>query len=100
MGVRRAGEAKRAFAPSLEIWIKNQIFLETPEVGILILINRFDSCNESFFACMKLTLHKSQVHSYRVISVMSLQFTHFPPLPAEVRCKSHEQVVLLLVFIA
>ena len=44
MGVRRAGEAKRAFAPRLEIRINNQIFLETPEVGILIPIIRFDSC--------------------------------------------------------
>jgi len=36
MGVRR--EAKRAFATQ-EIGIKNQIFLEKPEVGILIPIN-------------------------------------------------------------
>jgi len=28
MGVRRAREAKRAFAPRLEIGIQNQIFLE------------------------------------------------------------------------
>jgi len=63
MGVRRAGEAKRAFVLRLEIGIGNQIFLEKPEVGILIPNNWFDSCNDSFFACMKLTLHKSQVHS-------------------------------------
>ena len=67
MGVRRAGEAKRAFAPRLEIWIKNEIFLEKPEVGILIPINWFDSCNDSFIAGRKLTLHKSQVHSYSVM---------------------------------
>jgi len=67
MGARRPGKAKRAFAPRLEIGIKNQIFLETPEVGILIPINRFDSCNDSFCAGMKLTLHKSQVHSYSVM---------------------------------
>jgi len=36
MGVR--GGAKRAFA-TLEIGIKNEIFLENPEVGILIPIN-------------------------------------------------------------
>jgi len=48
MGVNRAWEAKRAFAPRLEIGIKNQIFLEKPEVGILIPINWFDSCNDSF----------------------------------------------------
>ena len=67
MGVRRPGEGERAFAPRLKIGIKNHIFLETPEVGILIPINRFDSCNDSFFAGMKLTLHKSQVHSYSVM---------------------------------
>jgi len=39
MGVRRAGEAKRAFVPRLEIGIRNQIFLEKTEVGILIPIN-------------------------------------------------------------
>ena len=38
MGVHRAWEAKRAFAPRLEIGIKNQIFLEKLEVGILIPI--------------------------------------------------------------
>jgi len=39
MGVRRAGEAKRAFALRLEIGIRNKIFLEKAEVGILIPIN-------------------------------------------------------------
>jgi len=34
MGVRRPGEAKRAFAPRLEIGIRNKIFQEKPEVGI------------------------------------------------------------------
>jgi len=48
MGARRAGKAKRAFAPRLEIGIRNKIFLEKPEVGILIPINWFDSCNDSF----------------------------------------------------
>jgi len=66
MGVRRAGEAKHAFAPRLEIGIKNKIFLENPEVGILIPINLFGSCNDSFFPGVKLTLHKSQVRSYGV----------------------------------
>jgi len=39
MGVHRAWGAKRAFAPRLEIGIKNHIFLEKPDVGILIPIN-------------------------------------------------------------
>jgi len=64
MGVRRGG--KRAFA-TLEIGIKNQMFLEKPDVGFLIPINRFDSCNDSFFSGMELTLHKSQVHNHSVM---------------------------------
>ena len=66
MGVRRARGAKRAFAPRLEIGIMKQLFLEKPEVGIFPS-NWFDSCNDSFFAGMKLTLHKSQVHSHSVM---------------------------------
>jgi len=61
-----AGGRKRAFATQ-EFGIKNQIILEKPEVGILIPINWFDFCNDSFFAGMKLTLHKSQVHSHGVM---------------------------------
>jgi len=60
---------------NMEIGIKNQIFPEKPEVGIFIPINWFGSCSENFFAGMKLTLHKSQVHSL-CHAVMSLQFTH------------------------
>jgi len=58
MGVPRR-EAKRAFAPRLEIGIKNQIFLENPEVGILIPINWFDSCNDSFCWCETHTAQES-----------------------------------------
>jgi len=36
-------------AITLEIGIKNQIFREKPEVGILIPIHLFDSCNDGFF---------------------------------------------------
>jgi len=39
MGARRAGEAKRAFAPRLAIEIRNKIFLENPDIRILIPIN-------------------------------------------------------------
>ena len=48
MGVRRARGAKRAFAPRLEIGIMKHLFLEKPEVGILIPIYWFDSCNDLF----------------------------------------------------
>jgi len=36
-------------AITLEIGIKNQIFRGKPEVGILIPIHLFDSCNDGFF---------------------------------------------------
>jgi len=96
MGVRRG--AKRAFA-TLEIGINNQIFLEKPEVGILIPINWFDSCNDSIFAGMKLTLHKRQVHSHSVMQWWAGNSLMFPPSPAEAGCESRERIFLLLVFI-
>jgi len=95
-----AGEAKRTFALRLEIGIRNQIFLEKPEVGILIPINWFDSCNDSFLACMKLTLHKSRVHSCSVMHSWACSSLMSPPLPAEVGCESREWIVLLFIFIA
>jgi len=48
MGVRRARGEKRAFAPRLEIGIMKHLFLEKPEVDILIPIYWFDSCNDLF----------------------------------------------------
>ena len=63
MGVRKG--SLTGICPRLEIGIKKQIFLSKPEVGILIPINWFDSCN--IFSGMKLTLHKSQIHSYSVM---------------------------------
>jgi len=62
MGVRRTGDGKRAFATRLEIGIKNQIFLETPEVGILIPINRFDSCNLILIYLIYLFMSRHEVH--------------------------------------
>jgi len=73
MGVRRAGEAKWAFAPRLEIGIKNLIFLEKPEVGIFIRINWFDSC-------CRCNTHIAQEPSslFWCHAVMCLRFTHVP----------------------
>jgi len=83
-----------------KLGLKNQIFLEKTEVDILIPINWFDSCNDSFFDGMKLTLHKSQVHSYRLCSDMSLQFNHDPSFACRGGCERRERIILLLVFIA
>jgi len=49
--------------PAWKLGLRSKYFWKKTEVGILIPINLFDSCNGSFFAGMKLTLHKSQVHS-------------------------------------
>jgi len=51
---------------------------------------------------MTLALHQSQVHSSGVIQVMSLQLSSRVSTPslAEAGCKTCEQIVLLLVFIA
>jgi len=76
------------------------LFLEKPEVGILIPINWFDSCNDSFFAGMKLTLHKSQFHSYDVMQWWACSSLMSPPLSAEMGCESRERIFLLLIFIA
>ena len=39
---------KKGICPLVEIGIMNQTFLKKTEVGILIPINWFDSCNDSF----------------------------------------------------
>jgi len=100
MGVSRAWGAKRAFAPRLEIGMMKHLFLEKPEVGILIPIIWFDSCNDSFFAGMELTLHKSQFHSYSVMQWWAYSSLMSPHLSAEAGCESLERIFLLLVFIA
>ena len=100
MGVRRVRGAKRAFAPRLEIGIMKQLFLEKPEVGILIPSDWFDSCNDSFFAGKKLALYKSQVHSYSVMQWSACSSLMTPPLSAEESCESRKRIFLLLVFIA
>ena len=76
-----------------------QIFLEKPEVGILIPINWFDSCNDSCFADMNHNAQESGslllvMQWWACSSLMSL------PLPAEAGCESRERIILLLVFIA
>ena len=59
MGVRREG-GKTGISP-LEIGTKKQKFLKR-EISILILISWVNSCNNSLFADMTLTLQKSHVH--------------------------------------
>jgi len=44
---------------------------------------------------MKLTLHKSQVHSYGVMQWWACSSLMSPPLPAEAGCESRERIVVL-----
>jgi len=53
-----------------------------------------------FFAGMKLTLNRSQVHRYSVMQWWACSSLMYPPLPAGVGCESRDRIVLLLVFIA
>jgi len=94
MGVRRGSNAR--FPPGN--W--NQIFPKNLTSASSIPSNSFDSCNDSFFAAMKLTLHKSQVHSYSVMQWWACSSLMSLPLPGEAVCESRERIVLLLVFIA
>ena len=78
MGFRRAGETKRAFAPRLEIGVKNQIFLDKRDAGILIPINWFDSCNEIFFYRHETHTAQESGSQFQCHAVMSLQLTQVP----------------------
>jgi len=60
MGVRRG---ERAFVPHGN-WGEEAKFFGKREISSLILISWVNSCNDSFFANMTLTLHKSQVHCF------------------------------------
>jgi len=53
--------AKREFAFLLEMKTKNQTFLENLKLAAKFRLIH-NCCNDSLFAGMTLTLHKSQVH--------------------------------------
>jgi len=65
--------------------------------NFILLISWVNSCNDSLFVNMTLTLHKSQVHCF---GNLSLQFTKFASLPAEAGCETGERIVLPLAFVA
>jgi len=64
--------------PRLEIGIKNQIFLEKPEVGILNPINWFDSCNGSFLPVWN--SHCTRVRFTVIVSCSDELAVHSCPL--------------------
>jgi len=66
MGVRNKG-AKRSFAPLLEIGTKNQNFVANLKSGAQFRLKWFNSCIDSLFSGMTLTVHKKQVHCPGVV---------------------------------
>jgi len=60
---RPQGRAKRAFPRPPGNWDQEAKFLKR-EISNLILISWVNSCNDSLFADMILTLRKSQVHCF------------------------------------
>jgi len=59
-GVRRG--AKRAFSPGN--WVQEAKISGKREISSLILIGWVNFCNDSLFADMTLTMHKSRVHCF------------------------------------
>ena len=57
-----AGGGQNGHLPPLDIGTKNQKFLENLKLAAKFRLNNFNCCNDSLFAGMRLTLHKSQVH--------------------------------------
>jgi len=97
--VRRAGEAKRAFSPRLEIGIKNQIYLEKNWSRHLHSDYLIWFLQWQFFCRYETHTAQSQVHCYNVMRWWACS-SLMTPLPAEASCESRERIVLLLVFIA
>ena len=85
--------------PPWKFELRTKISKKT-EVRILIPITSFNSCIDSLFAIMTLTLQNSQVHYSGFMqwwicsSFMSARF------PAEASCETSKRIVLSLVFIA
>ena len=67
--------------------VKEPKIYRKPEASSLIPINWFNSCNQSLFAGMTLTLHKSQVHCSGVMQWWACSSLISASVPAEVVAK-------------
>ena len=81
-----AGGGEMGICPpwKLGLWIK---ISEKPEYSSLISINWFNSCNDSLFASITLTLHKNQVHCSDVMQ----WWTCSPLMSAPIACRGRLQ---------
>jgi len=98
IGVRRGDET--GFYPPLEIETKNQKIVRKSEVSISIPINRFNSCNDTLFTGMAITLHKSQLHYSGVVQWWAYSSLMSTPSPADSLCETCERIVLLFLLVA
>jgi len=69
------------------------------EVRNLIPTNWFNSCIDSLFADMTLTLHKSQAHHSGFMQGWACNSLMSAIFPAEVGCETGKRIVLPLVFL-
>jgi len=84
-------------SPPWKLGLRRKISGKREISNLILLISWVNSCNDSLFVNMTLTLHKSQVHCF---GNLSLQFTKSASLPAEAGCETGEQIVLPLAFVA
>jgi len=96
-GVRGEGE-KRGFR-HWKLGLRTKISRKS-ELSSLTPINWFNSCNDSLFAGMTLTLYKSQVHCSGVVQWWACSSLLSAPLPAEAGWETCELVFILMVLIA
>ena len=96
MGVHRGRQYRHL--PPLEIGSQNKKFQKT-EVSNITPVTWFNSCNDSLFAVVTFTLHKSQDHWSGVMQWRDCSSLMSAPLPAEAGCETCEQIIVLLVFI-
>jgi len=74
------GPPQEGDSAPVEIWSKNQKYIKKNEDNSLVS-NWFNSCNDSLFAGMTLSLHKSQVHCPDVMQWWACSSLMSFPLP-------------------
>jgi len=99
MGVCREGQ--NGNSPPLKIGAKKQNFVENMKPEAYFRCIDLNSCIDSLFGGMTLSLHKIQVHYTGVMhAVMSLQFTNVRSFSCGGRLRNWQAEFLSLVFIA
>ena len=91
---------KNGYLPPPGHWDLKPKISRRPEVRSLIPIKWLNSCIDSLFAYMTLTLHKNQAHYSGFMQWWACNSLASAPLPAEAGCETSKRIVLSLVVIA